>query len=217
MNIFLDESGQFTSCNGHQYFVIGSFTVGNHRRTEKAFRSWCNSKFPKRMRYQSEIKWSSTGIDESLRLKTIKHISQMDVRIRFTYLLKENIPTEFMKKNKKLNDGHLYMSIIGETLNMYLPTSDKEFRVFCDKRHLKGVKEAEFKRVVRARLLPSFSRGSIIQIEMVDSKANTNIQIADWIVGAIARFLEKKTNGKEYFDLLKNNIIDEGRELFTKQ
>ena len=68
--IFIDESGQFTKHNHEEYFVVASFTVGVPRRTEKSFRSWCKSRFPKKMRGQSEIKWSATGIDDKLRLKT---------------------------------------------------------------------------------------------------------------------------------------------------
>jgi len=33
--IFLDESGQFTKRPNEKYFVVGSFTIGNPRRTEK--------------------------------------------------------------------------------------------------------------------------------------------------------------------------------------
>lgn len=79
MYIFLDESGQFTKHNNEEYFVIGSFTVGDQRRTEKAFKSWRQSRFPRKMRTQNEIKWSSTSVDDSLRLRTLKHIAELDV------------------------------------------------------------------------------------------------------------------------------------------
>jgi len=55
---------------------------------------------------------------------------------------------------------------------------------------------------------------SVIQIEMVDSTANTNIQIADWITGALAWFLENKHLGNECYQILKNNLLGEGKELF---
>jgi len=34
-HIFLDESGQFARRAYEKYFVVGSFTVGNPRRTKK--------------------------------------------------------------------------------------------------------------------------------------------------------------------------------------
>ncbi|MDF1498751.1 MAG: DUF3800 domain-containing protein [Patescibacteria group bacterium] len=212
-HIFLDESGQFTKHNDEKYFVVASFIVGDSRRTEKQFRSWQRTKFPRKLRYQPEIKFSEIKIDDSLRLKTLKFIADLDVRIYFTYLLRKNIPQNYYKKDK-LQSGHLYTNIIGEALEMYLPINDLEFRVFCDKRHLKGIKRSEFKEILKARLLPQMSIKSIVQIEMIDSEQNVNIQIVDWIVGALARYLEKKELGNECYQILKNNLLGSGKELF---
>jgi len=212
-HIFLDESGQFTKHNNEKYFVAASFIIGDSRRTEKQFRSWQRTKFPRKLRYQPEIKFSEIKIDDDLRLKTLKFIADLDVRIYFAYLLRKNIPQNYYKKDK-LQSGHLYTNIIGEALEMYLPINDLEFRVFCDKRHLKGIKRSEFKEILKARLLPQMSSKSIVQIEMIDSEQNVNIQIADWIVGALARYLEKKELGNECYQILKNNLLGSGKELF---
>lgn len=212
-HIFLDESGQFTKHNHEEYFVVGSFTVGNPRRTQKSFRGWCKSHFPKKMRGQSEIKWSATGIDRELRLKTLRFIASLDVRIRFSFLLRNNIPEQYNLKGK-IESGLLYTNVIGETLEMYLPIEEKEFRVFCDRRHLKGMKESDFKRILASHMLPNLPKGAIVQIEMKDSTSDANIQIADWVAGALAWYLEKKADGEEYYKILKNNILGEGKELF---
>jgi len=211
--IFLDESGQFAKRTNEKYFVVGSFTVGNPRRTKKQFRSWQRSRFPRRLRYQPEIKFSEIKITDKLRLKTLKFISNLDVRIHYSYLLKRNIPDDYRKKDK-LESGLLYTNIIGETLEMYLPVTDKEFRVFCDRRHLKGIKRSEFKKILINRLLPQLPQGAVIQIEMIDSAQNTNIQIADWVAGALAWFLENKRLSNECYQILKNNLLGEGKELF---
>lgn len=214
--IFLDESGQFTKYNNEKYFIIGSFTVGNQRRTEKQFRMWQRKKFPKRLRHQPEIKFSEVNISDNLRLKTLKFIADLDVRIHFSYLLKKNIPDAFRIEKNKFKSGHLYTNIIGQTLEMYLPINDKEFRVFCDKRHLKGIKRSEFKSILKSRLLPQLPQNAIIQIEMVDSKSSANIQIADWVSGALAWHLEEKPLGKECYLAVKNNLLGEGEELFKE-
>jgi len=211
--IFLDESGQFSKHNHEKYFVIGSFTVGEPRRTAKAFRGWCRTKFPRKMRTQSEIKWSATGVKDELRLKTLKYISRLDVRIRYAYVLKKNIPDEFRKKDK-FKDGLLYTSIVGEVLKMYLPSVDPDFRIFCDKRKLSGMTTGEFKKAIEARMLPSLPKGVIFQIETVDSTSNINIQIADWISGALARSLEKGKLGQECYAILRGNMLGQGKELF---
>ena len=97
--IFLDESGQFKGPDHEKYFVVGSFTVGNPRRTEKQFRSWQNSRFPRKMRSQSEIKFGDVKIKDDLRLRTLKCIANLDVRIHYAYFLRENIPFDYWKKN----------------------------------------------------------------------------------------------------------------------
>ena len=213
--IFLDESGQFTKRDGENYFVVGSFTIGNQNRTEKQFRSWCRTKFPKKFKYLSEIKFSEIKITNQLRLKTLKFISKLDIRIHFVYFQRKNIPSNYWQKDK-LQSGLLYTNVIGETLEMYLPISDNEFRVFCDQRHLKRIRRSKFKELLTARLLPQLSASSIIQIEMIDSTTNANIQIADWISWALARYLEKKPLGEECFKVLRNNLLKaEGKELFS--
>ena len=214
--IFLDESGQFSKENDGRYFIVGSFTVGNYRRTAKQFRSWQRSRFPRQLRNAAEIKFSEVEIKDELRLKTLRHIANLDVRIHYTYLLRENIPFEYWNKDK-LQSGALYTNVIGETLKMYLPVYDKEFRVFCDQRHLKGIRRPNFKAILKAQLLSQLSKDTLIQIEMIDSTTNANIQIADWISGAIARYLEKKPSGEECFQILKNNLLKvEGKELFKQ-
>ena len=213
-HIFLDESGQFTKRDGEKYFIVSSFMVGNPRRTKKQFHSWCRTRFPRKMRNLPEIKFSHRGIDNKLKLKTLKFIADLDIRIRYVYLLRRNIPEDYYKK-QIIESGHLYTNIIGELLEMYLPTTDLDFRVFCDRRHLKGMKRSEFKKVLRARLSPQLPKNSIIQIEMIDSTTSTNIQIVDWVSGALACYLEKKEIGKNCYRILKDNILKDGsKELF---
>jgi hypothetical protein len=210
--VFLDESGQFKRNNKEQYFIVASFTVGNQRRTKKQIKSWFKTRFPRKLRNLSEIKFSNKGISDILKLKTVKFISDLDVRIVYSCLLKKNIPYGYYQKDK-LQSGLLYTNIIGETLDMYFPIKDKEFRVFCDKRHLKGLKQKEFINFLKSRIVPNLSSNTILQIEMLDSTCNANIQIADWIVGAIAYYYEGKKTGNKYYEILKNNIINK-KELF---
>jgi hypothetical protein len=214
MYIFLDESGNFTKHNHEEYFVIGSFTVGDIQRTAKGFRSFYVKHFPKKMRHQSEIKWSATGISDELRLKTLRYISKLDVRIRYIYLKRNNIPEEYRSKDK-LKDGLLYTNIVGELLDMYLPSLDQDFRVFCDQRRLSGMTGQDFKRMIQARVTLNLPKNPIVQVETVDSISHINIQIADWISGALLRYLEKGHLGEECFSILKGNIIGEGKELFN--
>lgn len=211
--IFLDESGQFTKNGKQSYFVVGSFTTGDPNRTKKGFRAWQSHKFPKKQKGQSEIKFSDIKIDDRLRIKTLNHISRLDIRIMYVFLKRDNIPGEYRKRNKVTDTGLLYVNIIGELLEMYLPCTDKEFRIFCDKRHLKGISTSEFKKLLVSRLAPQLPSSAIVQIEMIDSTTNANIQIADWISGALGRFYNNGEIGEQGKLCLKNNIVAE-KELF---
>ena len=211
--IYIDESGQFKKSNDGEFFVVASFTVGDSKRTEKRFKSWLKEKFPKKMRSQPEIKFSDATIKDELRIKTIKFIANLDVIIRYSFLKRANIPEGYIRK-EKIKSGELYTHIVGDVLEKYLPITDHEFRAFCDQRHVKGITKAKFKSILEAQIRPKLPKNTIIQIEMVDSTSSANIQIADWITGALAHYLEGKKNGKLYFDILKNNIIAEGNELF---
>jgi len=211
--IFLDESGQFTKNGKQSFFVVGSFTTGDPSRTKKGFKSWQKQKFPKKQKGQSEIKFSDIKIDDTLKIKTLKHLSGLDIRIMYVFLQRQNIPSEYRKKNRVVDTGLLYVNIIGELLEMYLPCTDKEFRIFCDKRHLKGISISEFKRLLINRLAPQLPSSTIIQIEMIDSTTNPNIQIADWISGALGRFYNDGEIGEQCKLSLKNNIVAE-KELF---
>lgn len=167
------------------------------------------------MRTQSEIKWSATGIKDELRIRTIKHISDLNVRIRYSFFLRKNIPRTYRNENK-IDSGILYANIIAETLETYLPVDDKEIYVFCDRRSLKDMTKKQFESFIAMRLLPYCSPGTLIKVQMVDSVSNVNIQIADWISGAISRYLENKEKGEEYFKILKNNLLDKGKEFFAE-
>ena len=138
----------------------------------------------------------------------------MDVRVRYIFLLRNNIPVEYRKEDK-LKDGLLYTNVVGELIDMYFPSVDPDFRVFCDQRKLSGMKKGEFKKIIEARILASTPKGAIVQVETVYSATNVNIQIADWISGALARYLEKGKSGNEYYAILKENIIGNGKELFN--
>ena len=216
MYIFLDESGQFVDHNNKKYFIVGSFIVGDQKRTDKAMQSWFHTRFPRKMRNQAEIKWSASGIKNELRLRTIKYIAKLDVRIRYGYLSHKNIPSDYRKKDK-IESGILYTTIIGEILEKYLPTDEKEIYIFCDRRSLKGVTKKEFEARIRGHLLPLCLANTIVQVEMIDSTSNANIQIADWISGAISYYLEEDILGKEYYKILKNNFLDDGIEFFSEK
>ena len=117
----------------------------------------------------------------------------------------------------KLQSGLLYTNIVGELIDTFLPSADIDFRVFCDRRHLRGIKSGGFRENIRGRILAKLPAKAIVQIEMVDSSTSPNIQIADWIVGALAHYKEGRENGEEYMNILKDNIWARARNYLKKR
>lgn len=171
------------------------------------FRKWQHIKFTNRkLRYRAEVKFSDTRLTDDLRAKTLLHFTKQNIRIFYSFLKKENIPLEF-RRPKGLESGRLYAEIIAKTLGLLLPTADREFRAFLDRRHLKRLSQTAFQESLRLDLLPKLPAKTVLQIETVDSATNPNIQIADWICGAFYRYYSGRRNGKDFYDILRNNII----------
>lgn len=214
MFIYLHESGNLSKRNG-KYFIVGSYTVGDPRRIAKAFRKWQRSKFPRKLKVQPEVKFNDSHLTDQLREKTLKFLTKQDVRIFYTYLKVKNIPEKYRGKEGSIKTGLLYTEIVGDTLELYLPLTEIELRIFRDQRILKGVVLSDFNEHLMARLLPQLPAKTILQIQVMDSTVSPQIQVADWICGALARYHEKKPLGDEFYKILKNNIVEE-KELFSE-
>ncbi len=211
MFINLDESGSFYG-DKDSFFIVGGFVTGDQKRTSKVFKKWRQGKFPKRISHKSEVKFSDTDLTEMLKIQTLRFLAQQDIRIFYTFLNIRNIPAQYRRK-KHIDGGLLYTELVAQTLNLLIPSVDAEFRIFRDHRHLKGISQTQFNEIVTLSLLTSLPAKSLIQIEAVDSTASLNIQIADWICGALSRYYHKKQYGDDYFKAIKNNIIA-SKEIF---
>lgn len=212
--IFIDESGLFIERGSERYFIIASFAVDDPKRTAKRFKAWCQTKFPRKMRALAEVKYSGSGIDQALRLRTLRFICSLEVRIRFVYFKCENFPTKYMYKSI-VQGGLLYTHMVGKVIEQYFPSNDKEFFVICDQRRLKGVTDVEFKEMLTTKIYKDALPGTKVRIDRVDSATDRNIQIVDWIAGALAAYLNEKPLGQECMDILKDNIVGTGIELFA--
>ncbi len=212
MYIFLDESGNLDK-DKDQYFIVASYTVGDPRRIAKAFRKWQKTKLPKKVWAQAEVKFHA-DLEDDVKIRTIKYLAKQDLRIFYTYLNKKNIPEEYRKNGKVAKTGLLYAEIVVATLELYLPLTETEFLISRDPRTLKGLSTAKFNEVVKTSLIPKLPAKTLFNIQTIDSTASANIQVADWICGALARYHEKKAKGEDFYNILKKNIVQE-KELFS--
>lgn len=214
MFVYLDESGDFYGGKGavDNFFIVGGFVTGDPKRIARAFQKWRQKKFPKRIRYKSEVKFSDTDVTEKLRVETLQFLAEQDIRIFYTFLDTKNIPPQYRKK-KRVDGGLLYTELVAQTLNLLLPSTEQEFRIYRDHRHLVGVSQAQFNEIITVSLLTNLPAKTLIQIDAVDSTTNVNIQVADWICGAVSHYHHKKQHGDDYFAVVKNSIVA-SKEIF---
>jgi len=72
---------------------------------------------------------------------------------------------------------------------------------------LRRLTEKKFNEILKLDLLPKLSPKTLVQIEAVDSAGSPNIQIADWICGALFRYYNKRRNGDRFYATIKNSIV----------
>lgn len=178
MFVYLDESGNLTKGNG-KHFIVATFTVGNPQRIANAFRRWQHSKFPKKLRDQSEVKFNDSHLNDDIRKKTIIYLAKQDIRIFYTYLKITNIPKEYRKKGKVHESGLLYAEIVRATLELYLPLTEQHFIIIRDKRTLKGMSPKDFHERLKLSLLPKLPPKVMFHTQAVDSTTSPKVQIAD--------------------------------------
>ena len=93
----------------------------------------------------------------------------------------------------------------------------KEFRKWQKSKFpklLKNKSEVKFNEALKTRLLPKLPANVLVQIETVDSTSSPQVQVADWLCGALGRYYEEKKFGKEFFNILKPTLV-RGEELFS--
>ena len=213
MPTYLDETGNLLN-SSERYFIVATFTSNEPSKLAKAFRKWQKNKFPKQLKNKAEVKFNNPTLDDTIRLKTIQHFVEQGIHIFYSYLAIKNIPVTYRRKNKVHDTGKLYLEIVASTLDLQLPLTTNEFRVIRDQRTTKGMSNTEFNEALKIRLLPKLPAKTPVHIDIVDSTASPQVQIADWICGALARYYEKKRSGEKFFELLKPALL-KGEELFA--
>lgn len=213
MFIYLNESGNLTKSNG-KYFIVASYSINDPKRVSNGFRRFQKNKFPKKLRSQTEIKFNDSHIDDDLRLRTLKHFVAQDIRIFYTFLNKKNVPEEYHKKGKIHKTGQLYSEIVVATLDLYLPITEKSFIITRDQRVLKGVTISQFNEALKTSLLPKLPAKTFFLIHTVDSAGSPQVQITDWICGALARYHEQKPMGNEFLQCAKKLYCSGKRIIF---
>lgn len=214
--VYIDESGQSKATSSEKGLVVASFASKNQNLAANAFKKWRKRKFPHWSHNLGEIKFSNSGITPELHAKTLTYFASLDIEIRSAFFLSENVPAEFMDEDGP-HDGILYVHAIEQLLRSYMPLDDLIFIVCCDKRHIKDMSEKQFTDYLRTVLAASASHNARVEVLTADSASNANLQVADWIVGALATHLNEKRNGDTYYKILEPKFGAAPIEIFPSQ
>lgn len=184
--IYIDESGNLIKNDKNTYIVICSFSTYDYIFTQKKIIAWFKNKLNKKG--IQEIKWSDRYISDAFRLKTLKYMLSLCIHIQYSYQKNLNIPIKYFSKYG-LETGKLYTDLVIKTIEKYDIKDKTNIYVFCDKVSLKNIKTGYFIKFVEDYFSLKYNKK--IHVQMIHSYENPNIQIADWIAGAVHRFLRK--------------------------
>jgi len=153
--------------------------------------------------YREQLGWHEldefkfTKTNKTILVDLINHIKSFDYKAYAVVLDKKEVDIDSIPKEK--------ISIYNHVLKELL------LRVCKDKQNITidgkyGKKhDAEVRVYLRKQLRDSGVTGT--SIKFIDSRKDSLVQLADIVVGSIARSYKNKTDSQKYIDLLKDKII----------
>ena len=204
MYYFFDESGQMSFKTEESIFVVAGFYTDNPKEIQKKMKIWFQTKFPRNMKILSEIKWTAKISDE-LRISTLTCLKNLDISIIFKFITKEELIKRYFTF-RKFDSTNVYTELLLEILHQHISSDTNTVYIFCDRRPLYNITSIDFIGMICRDLKKRVGTKIRIEMEMIDSTTSTGIQIADWIAGAIARYVEKGHLWKEIGQIFELDI-----------
>jgi hypothetical protein len=201
--VLIDESG----CPGFKlkkgstpYFVVGMIIFKDFLQAEAA--SKAIAELRQSLKINPEFKFSKTR--PVIKDKFFDAICQHNFEVRALVVDKSKLYSPKLR-----NDTDSFYNYFVKTLMQY----DNDVLLNASIK-IDGSGDKEFKKALTAYLRQSIGQYKIKKFKFIDSKSDNLIQLADMVVGAIARsYSENRKNGNRWLTILKkkgkiNNIWD---------
>lgn len=201
--VLIDESG----CPGFKlqrgstpYFVVGMVIFKNFSEAEAASKTI--SELRQSLKINPEFKFSKTR--PVVKDKFFDAICHHDFEVRALVVDKSKLYSAKLR-----NDTDSFYNYFVKTLMQYDGDVLLNASIKID-----GSGDKEFKNALSSYLRQSIGQQKIKKFKFIDSKSDNLIQLADMVVGAIARtYSENRKNNKRWLEVLKkkgkiNNIWD---------
>lgn len=205
MIIFIDESGDtgFKVAKGSsESFVIALVIFNTESDAEETAEIINNFKEEMKQSLRSEIKFNK--LEKHERLAFLDRIKDCKFRVRTIIVNKEFVNTSNPKRNTKFYYRFFLEQLLEHNRNSII---DAQLR-------LDGLGERSFKRAMNTYLRQNLNKKTkekvMRDIQFVNSKNNSLIQLADMIAGSIHRYYQKdKNDSKVYKKVIKERIEEE--------
>ncbi|MES2219098.1 MAG: DUF3800 domain-containing protein [Pseudomonadota bacterium] len=191
--MLIDESG----CPGFKltkgstpYFVVGMVIFKNFRQAEAA--SKAIAELRQTLKINPEFKFSKTHA--AIKDKFFEAICKFDFEVRALVVNKRNIYSSKLRTETDSFYNYFVKSLMQHDNDVLQDASIK----------IDGSGDKEFKKALSLYLRKSVGEHKIKKFKFTDSRSDNLIQLADMVVGAIARsYSEKRKDANRWLDVLK--------------
>jgi len=196
---FVDEFGgfgfDFSKVNTSKYFILCSIIVRAEQLSKLE-----NAIDVLRKKYfsNSEMKSSNIGSDDKRRMVLITEILKLDFRIIALVADKEDFYNSALTNYKQVFYKYMHKLLYN---NLYLPYP--KLKIYADELGDEDFKNGFKKYISNNR--PTYNIFNEYDFDFVDSTSSNLVQLADIIVGSIARKLNDD-NAPNYIEILKGKI-----------
>lgn len=195
MLVLIDESGcpGFKLAKGSTpYFVVGMVIFKDLAQAESASKTIAELK--QLLKINPEFKFSKTRSE--IKDKFFDSISQFNFEVMALVIDKSRLYSSKLRNSTDAFYNYFLKTLMQHDNNILQNASIK----------IDGSGDKEFKKALTAYLRQSIGQNKIKKFKFSNSRNDNLIQLADMIVGAIARsYSEKRTNGSRWLNILKKN------------
>ncbi len=195
MLVLIDESGcpGFKLAKGSTpYFVIGMVIFKDLAQAELTSKTI--SELRQSLSINPEFKFSKTRFE--IKDKFFNSICQYNFEVRALVIDKSKLYSPKLRSNTDAFYNYFLKSLMQYDNDILQNASIK----------IDGSGDKEFKKALTTYLRQFIGQNKIKKFKFINSRNDNLIQLADMIVGAIARsYSEKRTNGSRWLNVLKRN------------
>jgi len=201
--IFLDESGDLGfSERSSRWFILTLVFTNNHRKVEK-----CIKKVHRglKRKYKKISELHAYHADSTTRKKVLKLLSETgDLKILCIILNKKKVYTDLQNQKSYLYN-YTANILLDRLHNKKLLKDGEKILVYIDQRETNKFLKKNFEDYLKSNLIKKGNNH--FEIKIKPSHTEKCLQAVDFISWAIFRKYEK--NDYEYYEIIKNKVIEE--------